>query len=308
MTNEEMLLIAIERAVFTDNLPFNEVMERFEGKIDKYQFIDLWKKLRKERTVQRRLKEIEDELKKINSRNSLLRKLQAFKERESELKEKMAEEELRLHKLYERAEELTQKYDSLEKYNEETVKQKKEEQTTRAHMTLEKTDDGEFCLEPGGTARIGSTHLCNFSSGPKWYQTKEQDGKILIASVVRPPQIGKLDPVAELMRAERVLSELEPRSEPPDIQKRSDYYAPVVNVLKDAEEKLDDSVLRLELLNEEQTRLLEKAKEAGFEGLFKMKFVGKPGERGAPGNYKYGHVYKMPYRHSQFSFWELVEP
>lgn len=46
------------------------------------------------------------------------------------------------------------------------------------------------------------------------------------------------------------------------------------------------------------------------EGNFLMRFIcDKNGRllKGAPGNYECGEVYSIPYRHSQFDFWELVE-
>ena len=94
MLNEELLLVAIEKAVFNDSLTFNEVMERFEGKIDKYQLIDLWEKLRTERRIQRHLKKIEEELKKINFRNGLLKELREFKENKSRFKDALLQNQI----------------------------------------------------------------------------------------------------------------------------------------------------------------------------------------------------------------------
>jgi len=45
-------------------------------------------------------------------------------------------------------------------------------------------------------------------------------------------------------------------------------------------------------------------------GLFKMRFIGKPNGvlmKSAPGNFKQGEVVPLPYRHSRFPYWELVE-
>jgi len=42
-----------------------------------------------------------------------------------------------------------------------------------------------------------------------------------------------------------------------------------------------------------------------------MKFIGKPGGvlvKGAPGNYEHGKIYHIPFRHSRFPYWELMEP
>lgn len=43
---------------------------------------------------------------------------------------------------------------------------------------------------------------------------------------------------------------------------------------------------------------------------FKMRFIGKPNGvflKGAPGNYVHGKEYMMPFRHSAFAYWELME-
>lgn len=41
-----------------------------------------------------------------------------------------------------------------------------------------------------------------------------------------------------------------------------------------------------------------------------MKFIGKPNGKfmkGAPGSYTHGAIYYMPFKHSNFNYWELVE-
>ena len=46
------------------------------------------------------------------------------------------------------------------------------------------------------------------------------------------------------------------------------------------------------------------------KGLFKMRFIGKPGGvfmKGAPGNYVHGKSYLQPYHMSKFKFWQLEE-
>ena len=46
------------------------------------------------------------------------------------------------------------------------------------------------------------------------------------------------------------------------------------------------------------------------EGNFKMRFIcGPDGKllKGAPGNFECGSVHKLPFRHSRFKFWELIE-
>ena len=46
------------------------------------------------------------------------------------------------------------------------------------------------------------------------------------------------------------------------------------------------------------------------QGNFKMRFKCGPNGRllkGAPGNYECGKVYRMPFRHSKFTFWEPME-
>jgi hypothetical protein len=48
----------------------------------------------------------------------------------------------------------------------------------------------------------------------------------------------------------------------------------------------------------------------GITGNFKMRFVGKPNGvfmKGAPGNFKHGEVYTVPFGHSKFKFWEMLE-
>jgi len=46
------------------------------------------------------------------------------------------------------------------------------------------------------------------------------------------------------------------------------------------------------------------------QGNFQMRFKCGPNGKllkGAPGNYTCGKVYRMPFRHSKFTFWELIE-
>lgn len=48
------------------------------------------------------------------------------------------------------------------------------------------------------------------------------------------------------------------------------------------------------------------------EGRFKMRFIGRDPNgklmKGAPGNYQAGKVYEMPFRHSRYKWWQLIEP
>jgi hypothetical protein len=49
----------------------------------------------------------------------------------------------------------------------------------------------------------------------------------------------------------------------------------------------------------------------GITGNFKMRFIGKPNGvlmKNAPGNFIHGKTYTVPYGHSKFKFWELLEP
>jgi len=48
----------------------------------------------------------------------------------------------------------------------------------------------------------------------------------------------------------------------------------------------------------------------GVTGNFWMRFIGKPNGvfmKGAPGNFIHGQKYKVPYGHSKFPYWELLE-
>ena len=49
----------------------------------------------------------------------------------------------------------------------------------------------------------------------------------------------------------------------------------------------------------------------GITGKFKMKFIGRPDGKlmkNAPGNFKHGEIYTVPYGHSKFPFWEMIDP
>ena len=49
----------------------------------------------------------------------------------------------------------------------------------------------------------------------------------------------------------------------------------------------------------------------GITGKFRMKFIGKPKGKlmkNAPGNFVHGEIYVVPYGHSKFKFWEMVDP
>jgi hypothetical protein len=49
----------------------------------------------------------------------------------------------------------------------------------------------------------------------------------------------------------------------------------------------------------------------GITGNFRMKFIGKPEGKlmkNAPGNFEHGKEYVVPYGHSKFPFWEMLEP
>ncbi len=49
----------------------------------------------------------------------------------------------------------------------------------------------------------------------------------------------------------------------------------------------------------------------GITGNFRMKFIGKPNGvfmKNAPGNFKHGETYVVPYGHSKFPYWEMIDP
>ena len=46
------------------------------------------------------------------------------------------------------------------------------------------------------------------------------------------------------------------------------------------------------------------------KGNYRMKFVGKPGGKlmkNAPGNFTHGEIYNVPFNHSKWPFWEMLE-
>ena len=48
----------------------------------------------------------------------------------------------------------------------------------------------------------------------------------------------------------------------------------------------------------------------GVTGNYWMKFIGKPNGKlmkNAPGNFIHGKKYKVPYGHSKFAFWQMLE-
>ncbi len=48
----------------------------------------------------------------------------------------------------------------------------------------------------------------------------------------------------------------------------------------------------------------------GITGNFKMRFIGRPEGKlmkNAPGNFEHGKIYVVPYGHSKFAFWELID-
>ena len=49
----------------------------------------------------------------------------------------------------------------------------------------------------------------------------------------------------------------------------------------------------------------------GITGNFKMRFIGRPEGKlmkNAPGNFEHGKIYVVPYGHSKFKFWEMIDP
>lgn len=99
-TNNLFLLTALEKAIFEENLSFNELMERF-SEYDKHLIVDLWGKLKNEKTLQNNLNKINKELSEINYKGNLLRELRKFNEKKDELKNDIIKWELEKENAYE---------------------------------------------------------------------------------------------------------------------------------------------------------------------------------------------------------------
>jgi len=124
MIQEDILLAALEKAIFVENLSFENVMNKFSGKIDKYEIIDLWEKIKKDRIYQQKILKIKKELNNLIKDKKLLKRLKSVEKRELSLEKKLQLAEGELKVLYQKRSKLWEEIEKLRGEREQLKREK----------------------------------------------------------------------------------------------------------------------------------------------------------------------------------------